>query len=174
MKKHLIWMTAVLALVAAACGSDGGDGDTSAPSDPRGQELVAMLQADSDFAVTEAEANCTANNMLANLDDSTIDAMLDNEDIDMADLPNPEDGVKALDAMFDCVDIEQMMFDQMVADGSSEEEARCITDAFGEDEIRGFMEMAALPEDQVDESDAFAVVGQLFEIMATCGVGFDG
>ena len=37
MKKHLIWMTAVFALVAAACGGDdGGGGDTSAPTDPRG------------------------------------------------------------------------------------------------------------------------------------------
>ena len=85
MKKNLIWMTAVLALVAAACGGgDDGDsgGDTSAPTDPRGQELVAMLQADSDFPVSDAEANCTANNMLANLDDTTIDAMLDDVDID--------------------------------------------------------------------------------------------
>lgn len=174
MKKHLIWMTAVFALVAAACGSDDGGGNTSAPTDPRGQQLVAMLQADSDFPVSDAEANCTANNMIANLDDSTIDAMLDDEDIDMAELPNPEDGLKALDAMFDCVDVEQMMVDQMVADGSSEEEARCIAQEFGEDEIRGFMEMAALPEDQVDESAAFEIVGQMFEVMATCGVSLDG
>ena len=48
--------------------------------------------------MTEAEANCTANNMLANLDDSTIDAMLDDVDIDIAELPNPEDGLKAMDA----------------------------------------------------------------------------
>lgn len=174
MKKHLIWMTAAFALVAAACGSDSGGTDTSAPSDPRGEELVAMLQADSDFPVSDAEANCTANNMLANLDDSTIDAMLADEDIEMSELPNPDDGLKALEAMFDCVDVEQMMVDQMIADGSSEEEARCIAQEFGEDEIRGFMEMASLPEDQVDESAAFDVVGQLFEVMATCGVSLGG
>lgn len=170
MKKHLIWMTAVFALVAAACGGDDGGGDTSAPTDPRGQQLVAMLQADSDFPVSDAEANCTANNMIANLDDSTIDAMLDDVDGEIGDLENPDEALKALDAMFDCVDLEQMMFDQMVADGTPEDAARCVADGFGEDELRAFMSQAALPEDQIDEEAAFELMGSLFALAAECGL----
>ncbi|MEO0493906.1 MAG: hypothetical protein AAF081_10870 [Actinomycetota bacterium] len=170
MKKHLIVMTAVLALVAAACGGGDSSTDTSAPSDPRGQELVAVLQADSDFALSESEANCTANGLLANLDDATINAMLDDIDVEIDQLPNPEDGVKALDAMFDCVDIEEMMFDQMVADGTPEDAARCVAEGFGEDELRNFFASAALPEDQIDEAAAFALMGKMFELAAECGL----
>lgn len=173
MHKHLTWIIAVVALVAAACGSDGGT-ETAAPSDPRAQQIVELLQADEEFPVSDAEANCTANRLVADLDDATIDEMLAADDAEFSEFSNPEDALTAVDALLDCVDLETMMIDQMVADGSSEEEARCIADAFGEDELRGFMEMAALPEDQVDDSAAFEVVGQLFEVMATCGISLGG
>ena len=173
MKTYLFALAAAVALVAGACGDDdGGGGNTAAPTDPRGEEIIAVLQSDEDIPLSDEEANCTANNMLANLDDSTIDAMLDDEDTDFSDLENPEDAVTAVNAMLDCVDLQQMMVDSMVADGTPQDQAECMANGFGEDELRSFMEASVLPDDQVDEDAALAIFGTLMEIAAECG--FEG
>lgn len=172
MTKYLFALVAAVALVAAACGDDDGGGNTAAPTDPRGQEIVNVLQNDEDFPLSDDEANCTANAMLANLDDSTIDAMLDDVDSDITELDNPEDAVVAVDAMLDCVDIEAMMVNSMVADGTPQDQAECMASGFGEDEIRDFMRSSALPEDQVDEAAAEELFTNLLEIAADCG--FEG
>ena len=171
MKKHLFALTIVVALFGAACGGDdGGSGDTSAPTDPRAQELLAVLDDDPDFPLSDAEANCTVNTMVAELDDSTIDAILANPEGDISDNVSPEENLVAMNALFDCVDLEAMMVDSMVADGTPQEAAECVAEGFGEDELRTFMEAAALPEDQVDEAAAFELLGKMFELAETCGL----
>lgn len=164
-------MTIAIALVATACGDDGGGGNTSAPTDPRGQQIIEMISDDPDFPLTESEANCTANNLLANLDDSTIDAMLDDPDSGMDDIADSEQTVIAFDSLLDCVDLETMMVDQMTADGSViEDQAKCVAEGFGEDELREFIRVSALPEDQIDEGAALEMFGQLMEVAGECGL----
>ncbi len=175
MKKHLLVLTIAVALLGAACGDDdGGGGDTSAPTDPRAQQLLAILEADEEFPLSDSEANCTVNTMVSNLDDSTIDAIIANPDADISDSVSPEENLAAMNALFDCVDIEAMMVDSMVADGTPQETAECIAEGFGEDELRSFMEAAALPEDQIDEAAAFEIVGKMFELAGECGLELGG
>ena len=171
MKKHLFALTIVVALVATACGGDDGGGDTSAPTDPRGQQIVELISDDPDFPLTEDEANCTANNLLNTLDDSTIDAMLADPEGDLDNIADPEETVAAFDSLLDCVDLETMMVDQMTADGSmTEDQAKCVAEGFGEDDLREFIRSSALPEDQVDESVAQEMFGKLMGIAADCGL----
>ena len=171
MKKHLFALTIAIALVATACGDDGGGGDTSAPTDPRGQQIVDLISDDPDFPLTESEANCTANNLLANLDDSTIDAMLADPENGMDDIGDPDETLAAFDSLLDCVDLETMMVDQMTADGSmTEDQAKCVAEGFGEDELREFIRTSALPDDQVDEAAALELIGRLMEIGSECGL----
>ena len=172
MKKYLLALTVAVAMLATACGDDGGGGgDTSAPTDPRGQQILELLAEDEDFPLSEAEANCTANNMLANLDSSTIDAMLANPDGDMTDVGDPGEAVVAIDALLDCVDVEQLMIQSMTADGTPTDQAECMAAAFGEDEIRAFMRSAALPEDQVDEEAASELFATIMSAALDCGLG---
>ncbi|MEM8708741.1 MAG: hypothetical protein AAGE98_19920 [Actinomycetota bacterium] len=72
--------------------------------------------------------------------------------------------------MFDCIDVEQLMIDSMIEDGTSEDAARYVAEGFGGDELRDFMRSAVLPEDQVDEDAAFAIMGKMFELAAECGL----
>ena len=171
MKKHMFVLTIALALVGAACGGDDSDGGSdAAPSDPKAQELLAVLEADDEFPLTEAEANCTVNRLVNDLDDSTIDLILANPDSDLDTVVSPEENLVAMDAILDCVDLEQMMITSMMEDGTDRETAECVADSFGEDELRTFMEAAALPEDQIDEAAAFEIVGKMFEIAVECGL----
>ncbi|MEM9467628.1 MAG: hypothetical protein AAGA90_19795 [Actinomycetota bacterium] len=171
MKKHLFVLTLAVAMVATACGGDDGGGDTSAPTDPRGEQILAMLADDEDFPLTESEANCTANNMLDDLDDATIDALINDPDAEMGDVADPEEAVVAVDALLDCIDLEAMMVEQMTADGSmTADQAQCVADEFGEDDLRSFIRASALPEDQVDDSAAEEFVTKLFSIAGECGL----
>ena len=169
MKTQILLLMAVIGLIAAACGSDGDD-TTTLSSDPRAAEIVDVLKADDEFPMTDAEANCAANNMVNNLDDETIDLMLENTTMDIDEMPNPQDAVTAIDALLDCVDLETMMVESMVQDGTPEDSARCVAENFGEDELRDFIRAAALPEDQIDESVAFEIMGKMFEIAEECGL----
>ena len=171
MKKHMLVLTIALALVGTACGGDDSDGgNNAAPSDPKAQELLAVIEADDEFPLTDDEANCTVNRLVNDLDDSTIDLILANPDSDLDTVVSPEENLVAMDAILDCVDLEQMMITSMMEDGTDRETAECVADSFGEDELRTFMEAAALPEDQIDEAAAFEIVGKMFEIAVECGL----
>ena len=174
MKTYLFALTIAVALIGAGCGDDDdGGGNTAAPTDPRAQELLAILEADEEFPLSESEANCTVNRMVADLDSSTIDQILANPDGDISDSASPEENLKAMNALLDCADIEALMVESMVADGTDREAAECLASGFGEDELRSFMESAALPEDQVDEEAAFEIIGKMFELAVECGLDFE-
>ena len=171
MKKHMLVLTIALALVGTACGGDDSDGGSNAaPSDPKAQELLAVIEADDEFPLTDAEANCTVNRLVNDLDGSTIDTILANPDSDLADVISPEENLVAVNALLDCVDIEQMMITGMMEDGADRESAECVAASLGEDELRTFMEAASLPEDQIDEALAFEIVGKMFEVAVECGL----
>ena len=122
--------------------------------------------------MSDEEANCAARRVVGSVDDATLDQMIANGG-ETTDL-DPETSLKVLDGILDCVDLEEMMVQSMVSDGTPEDEARCVAENFGEDELRGFMEAASLPEDQVDEEVAFEIIGKMFEIAAECGLDFGG
>jgi len=74
-----------------------------------------------------------------------------------------------LNAVLDCVDLNRMMMESMMADGASEEEASCIVEAFGEDEMRDLVSMSMLDEDAMDEEAAMALFGTMLMAASTCG-----
>ena len=100
--------------------------------------------------------------------------LVDNPDANLEAIEEPEDVLTAFDALFDCVDLEQFMINGMIADGSSEEEARCVAEGFGEDELRGFLEIGLQDEADIDEDQAFLILGKMFEVMGECGLALDG
>ncbi|MEM9522332.1 MAG: hypothetical protein AAGA37_23710 [Actinomycetota bacterium] len=161
MKRTHLLAVFVVVLVAAACGSDR-------TTDERAAAIADVIKDDNEFPLTDDEAECTANNMVDSLDSETIDAII--ADVD-ADIEDSEQTVIAMNALFDCIDLEALMIEQLTEDGTSEDEARCIVEAFGEDDIRSLVEMSALPDDQVDDAAAMAVVGEMMEIAGECGLG---
>ncbi|MGB0440903.1 MAG: hypothetical protein ACPGFC_12505, partial [Paracoccaceae bacterium] len=70
-------------------------------------------------------------------EETVVDKMLGSDHIVLA-RPDPHNPTrfKAVDALLDCVDIEQMMIDSMTADGTPREAAECVAEGFGADELR--------------------------------------
>jgi hypothetical protein len=96
--------------------------------------------------------------------------MLADPEGDIDNLDDPEEAIAAVDSLLDCVDLEAMMVEQMTADGMTTDQAECMADGFGEDELRSFVQAGALPEDQVDESIAIELIGKMMELAGECGL----
>ena len=169
--KKLWWIVVAIALTAAACGdSDGGGGAGAPADDPDVQALVAQLQSDEEFPVSDDEALCAARRLKSDLSDEQVQLLVDNPDANLDVIDDPEAALAAFDALFDCVDLEEFMVNGLMADGSTEEEARCVAEGFGEDELRGFIELGLQGEEAIDEEAAFEVLAKMFEVMGECGL----
>lgn len=154
-----------IAFVAASC---GGDAD---PSDPLAAELAPVLAADPDLALTDDEASCTANGIVGELDDASIETLLESDGLALGELAGPDEAIAAFDAYLDCVDVEQKMVDSLLDDGTDEATARCIAESFGEDDLRTILGASALPGGAVDEAAAFALIGSVFDAAQDCITG---
>ncbi|MEM9203066.1 MAG: hypothetical protein AAGC53_15505 [Actinomycetota bacterium] len=182
----LIAITA-LAVLASACGGDGSTTETSTPaadadetttttteaaSDPRVTEIKAVLQADDSLVITDTEATCAADRLVDELPSETIDELLANPDLEIDAAERPEEAETVLNVLLDCVDLERAMIDSMVADGTPLEDAQCMANEFGEDELRRLFAIS-----QADDDDE-AALGEAFEIvfgaMAACDVDLGG
>ena len=163
-KRLMLALVCLVALVASACGG----GDDSA-DDPRLDEVVTwVLEGDADdeaFDLSESQARCMAGKMVDGLDDDMLDVVLAGT---LSDDPPPGAELVLIESLFDCVDLTQLMIDQMVADGASQEEAECFSGAFSEDTMRALMTSEFTGEDPppgAEEELMSAVMGA----MMTCG-----
>ena len=161
-----------IALLSAACGDGGDSGGMS--DDPKVVEVASILQDDQDFPMSDAEANCAARRIVDNVPSDTLDTMLANPDAELGEVTDPETAMTVLDGIFDCVDIEALMVQSMVEDGTPEDQAQCIAKGFGEDEIRSFMELAAMDDEAVDDAVAFEILARMFELAGECGLDLGG
>lgn len=161
-------MIAVLAVGAVACGGDGGSSGGMS-DDPLVKEVAAVLQGDQDFPMSDEEANCAAQGMVDGIPSDTLDQMLANPDAELSEVADAEMALVALDAIFDCVDIETLMVQSMVEDGTPEDQARCVAEGFGEEELRSLMQMASAGEDPSDDA-GLEILFKMFELAAECGL----
>lgn len=168
--KKIWWMIACLAVFSAACGDSDSTSAGASIDDPRVQEVADVLKGDEDFPIEDSEAECAASRLVGDLPDDAIQLMLDNPDGDITESVDAETAVLAFDGILDCVDIRRAMVESMVADGSSQEEAECMADVFGEDELREFLAMSVQPEAEMDDSAALALLGKIFEAAGDCGL----
>lgn len=168
MMKKTRWMAlATIALVAAACGD--GDGGRSASNDPKVLEVQAVLQDDQDFPMSDEEANCAAQEIVENVDPGTLDQMLADPEADLGEVADSETAVKVLEGIFDCADVEQLMIDSMVEDGTPQDVAECMASELGEDKLKDFMISASAGDDAIGEDAAGELLAELLGIAAECG-----
>lgn len=170
MTKNMRWMVlGGIALLAAACGSSG-----VASNDATVLEVQAVLQGEQDFPMSDDEANCAARNIVDEVDSDTLDAMLADPDADLGEVADAETSLKVLDGIFDCVDVEDLMIQSMIDDGTPREDAECLARGFGEDELRDFMRAASGGDDALSEEAGMQLFAKMFELAAECGMSLGG
>ena len=125
-------VVALLAFCAAACGGSSG-------GDARVDDVVAWLEEESaldDIQLTVSENRCLAGELVASLDDDLLDELLAGNPGD-----DPPKGTELIliDSLFDCVDMNQLMVDSMVAEVATQEEAECFASALDSDTLETMM-----------------------------------
>lgn len=155
---------AFMVLFAVACGGDSG-------GDARVDELVAFLEEESavdDVQLTDSENRCLAEALVAGLDDDLLDELVAGDPKD-----DPPEGTELvlIESLFDCVDMNQLMVDSMVADGATQEEAECFAGALDAESLETMMTAELTGADPSPEEEE-ALMAVVFEVMFTCG-GFD-
>ena len=170
MMKNMRWMVLVaVALLAAACGGSG-----AGSNDATVLEVQSVLQGEQDFPMSDDEANCAARNIVDNVDSGTLDTMLANPDADLSEVTDAETSLTVLEGIFDCVDVEDLMVQQMVEDGTPREDAECLARGFGEDELRDFMRAASGGDEALSEEAGLELFAKMFELAAECGMSLGG
>ena len=157
-------VVALLAFCAAACGGSSG-------GDARVDDVVAWLEEESaldDVQLTVSENRCLAGELVASLDDDLLDELLAGNPGD-----DPPKGTELIliDSLFDCVDMNQLMVDSMVAEGATQEEAECFAGALDAETLETMMTSELTGTDPSPEEEE-ALMAVVFEVMFTCG-GFD-
>jgi hypothetical protein len=135
--KRLLLLVAALALVATACGDDGGGGERSEAIASL-QRQITESQADeipTEAQFSDAESRCMAEGIV---DEFGISRILDAEDQSFEQFmaaATVEERRNVVDLTLGCVDLTEQFTAPLVAEGLSEESARCIGDAMMEDEV---------------------------------------
>jgi len=165
---------AALALLVAACGSDGG-GDLSADdqvlADAIAQEMLAS--AGPTEGIGAEEAACFGNGIVSEMGADRLaavglgaDALAEGATPDTADL-SADDIDKMSKVMVDCVDFRAVIAEQMLASGVSEDGAKCIADGF-DDELIAEMAKASLEDPSGGSVANEAVMAKMFSLMGEC------
>ena len=158
--KKLVFVAAI-AFIAASCGGDSG-------GDARVDEVIAFLEEESavdDVQLTDSENRCLAGEIVAGLDDDLLDELLAGNPKD-----DPPEGAELvlIESLFDCVDMNQLMVDSMVADGATQEEAECFAGALDAETLETMMSSELTGTDPSPEEEE-ALAATLFEAMFACG-----
>ena len=158
--KKLVFFAAI-AFIAASCGGDSG-------GDARVDEVIAFLEEESavdDVQLTDSENRCLAGELVASLDDDLLDELLAGNPKD-----DPPEGAELvlIESLFDCVDMNQLMVDSMVADGATQEEAECFAGALDAETLETMMSSELTGTDPSPEEEE-ALAATLFEAMFACG-----
>lgn len=167
---------AVEEAVADDLGADDSEPNDSGANDSgdeaRVDEVAAFLEEESavdNFQLTDSENRCLAEAFVANLDGDLLDEVLGSN----PNSDDPPEGTELVlfESLFDCVDINQLMVDSMVADGATQEEAECFAGALDAETLETMMTAEMTGADPSPEEEE-ALMATVFEVMFTCG-GFD-
>ena len=135
--RKLMILVVVLALMAAACGGGDGGGDERNEAVASLQRQITESQADEtspEAQFSDAEARCMAEGIV---DAFGISRILEAEDQGFEEFmaaATVEERRNVVDLTLECVDLTEQFTAPLVAEGISEESARCIGDAMMEDE----------------------------------------
>lgn len=174
MNRHILRYlaaAAAAALLLAACGSDGGGGADTAV----GQALADELMSDGDSPLAgEEEARCMAGDIVDNVGEDrlaelgvTAETVSAIEDIDFTD----EETDTVLDALFDCVDVQRVMAEEMASD-FGDEAAGCIAENLDESLLREAMAVGFGGDIDAEPSNDF--LQGMLDVMAECDVPLGG
>ncbi len=163
--KNLLLITTLAALLAGACGSDDGGGDSAL----RDAIAESILDDSRDSGPSEDEAKCIADAALDTLGtDRLVDLGVTVEAVEEG-MEFPEDELSDeeteayVNASLDCVDTSSLIVDEMVADGVSEEDAKCIAENLDEDLFAKFATAGSPDEDP-------ELMGAMIDVMSECNV----
>ncbi len=172
--KRLVIVGAVVAMLAAGCGGDGGSNlneDEQVLADAIAEAMLAEDTGDMPFG--EEEASCFGDRIVeemgvdglvaVGLDAAALEAGTSPADVDLSD----DDIDKMSQVMVECVDFRGVLVESMTGSGVSEEGARCIADGISDDLIA---EMAAsgLADPSGETVMTDALTEQMFSLMAEC------
>jgi hypothetical protein len=134
--KRVLLAVLVAVFLLGACGDDG---DGGAGGSAAREELVESLTDNEDgFAVTDDEAGCVADSMIADIGEERI------SEIDFeADTPDftAEEAAFAADAFASCADLSSLVAQSITADEDvSEESVQCLGENLDDGAMRDFLE----------------------------------
>jgi len=173
--RRVLIVGAAMMLLAACGGDDGGGGaDLSGDDQVLADAIADAMIADGATETLGAEeAACFGNGIVGEmgsarltelgLDAAALEAGTTPSDVDLSD-----DEINTMaDVMIECVDFTEMIVDEMLATGVSQEGAECIADGFDEALIS---EMAKASFSQADgESEADEIVmAEMLSLMTDC------
>ncbi len=167
----------VLVMVAAACGDsggngNGGDGDNQALVDAIKAEILETSADDPDAPVTDAEATCVAEGAVDRLG---VDGLLElGITAEGSESENPfvdatDEQLEAVtDIYLDCIDVRQLMLNEIGSD-VSQESAECVADSVAEGDFLRPVIIGSLRGEDVEFDDdpelAEAFVGIVVECL---------
>lgn len=161
---------------AAACGDDGG---TSASGEERAAYVDAIDEAGRDENLSDEENRCVAEAYVDGIgldelrDAVTPDEIRDRPDADPRDYGIELDEARATllyEGMSRCVDVRQLIIDDLVADEGISDEARaCIEDGFDEDLVRDMMVLVLTEGDAALDQDS-ELADRFVEMLTPCAL----
>jgi len=165
--RKLITMTAFVAVLAAACGGDGG---VDVSDSPLAQAMAADFASDPDSPFGgQDEADCFAGKVVGDIGEDrlgdlgvTVDSVGDIEDIDFTD--SEVDTV--VDAVADCVDLSAAIAGELEEDFGAEA-ATCVADKLDTDLLKEAMRSGITGED-LEPSEDF--LQAFLDVAAECNV----
>ena len=146
---------AVLPFAAVACGGDddAGGGNTR-------QQIIDQMTEGGDGPTAE-QAGCMADGLLASLGEGRVKELLALGDVEIDEALSPDEQSKFASAAVACIDAKAMVREQLTGTGFSEDDANCIIDAIGDDNLQALIEagMTGGAGDQSAITDAVLACG---------------
>jgi hypothetical protein len=174
--KTLLAIVASLAILLAACGDSSSSGSSDA--DPALVAAIAgEIQGSSDgFNISDADATCIAEKTVSGVgSDRMTELGVTAENpgaIEDIDFTGDEIG-KIVDGFNDCVDLQQLMADSLVADGSiTDDDADCVAENFNGDLIKTLLTSTFSGEDIDDGPVGEELFQAVLDIFAECDISF--
>lgn len=152
----------VVPLALAACGGD--DDDAGGSGDLVARVADKMMENADESQLTRDEAECAAGKAVALLgNDRTRDLLKTEGDADIESLLKPEEQEKFFTEVLSCLDVGDLMSQQLADSGMSEDQIDCLIDQIGEDKLADAIAASAGGTDP-DGSE-------YFDAVIACGIG---
>lgn len=147
-------------LTFAACGGD--DDDAAGGGDLEAQVVAKMMEGGEEDGPTQEQAECAAGELVDALgEDRTRELLAAPDDSEIEDLLDADEQQLFVAAAMSCLDVRELMVEQFLASGFSQDDADCVVDALGEDTLTDMASASAAGEapDQAAIADAVATCG---------------